>query len=66
MSSYVSNEATVQSDVDILINREGSSIHRIFDMGGFYVELRESVGKEIDLVALQTPRQKNEKSHPMV
>lgn len=57
--SYARNEATDQSDVDILIDREGSAIRGMFDMGGLYAELRESVGKEIDLVTLQTLRQKS-------
>ena len=57
--SYARNEATEQSDVDILIDRDGSSIRGMFDMGGLYAELRESVGKEIDLVTLQTLRQKS-------
>ena len=36
-----------QSDVDILIDREGSSIRGMFDMGGLYAELRESIGADI-------------------
>ena len=59
--SYARNEATDKSDVDILIDREGSSIRGMFDMGGLYAELRESVGKEIDLVTLQTLRQRSTK-----
>lgn len=59
--SYARNEATDDSDVDILIDREGTSIRGMFDMGGLYTELRESIGKEIDLVTLQTLHQKNTK-----
>lgn len=55
--SYARGEATENSDVDILIDREGSSIRGMFDMGGLYEELRSSVGKEIDLVTLQTLEQ---------
>ena len=57
--SYARNEAKDSSDVDILIDREGSSIHGMFDMGGLYAELTESVGKEIDLVTIQTLRQQS-------
>ena len=57
--SYARNEATDNSDVDILIDRDGSSIRGMFDMGGLYSELRESIGKEIDLVTLQTIRQES-------
>ena len=57
--SYARNEATENSDVDILIDRKGSSIHGMFDMGGLYEELCDSVGKEIDLVTLQTLQQRS-------
>ena len=55
--SYARNEATEQSDVDILIDRSGSTVRSMLDMGGLYNDLRESVGKEIDLVTLQTLEQ---------
>ena len=57
--SYARNEATDTSDVDILIDRNGSIIHGMFDMGGLYNDLRESVGKEIDLVITQTLEQQS-------
>lgn len=60
--SYARNEATDKSDVDILIDREGSAIRGMFDMGVLYIELRESIGKEIDLVTIQTLRQKSTKN----
>ena len=59
--SYARNEAKDESDVDIPIDREGSSIHGMFDMGGLYSELQASIGKEIDLVTLQTIRQRSTK-----
>lgn len=57
--SYARNDATDNSDVDILIDREGSKIKGMFDMGGLYNDLRDSVGKEIDLVTTQTLEQKS-------
>lgn len=57
--SYARNDATDNSDVDILIDREGSKIKGMFDMGGLYNDLRDSVGKEIDLVTIQTLEQKS-------
>ena len=57
--SYARNEATETSDVDILIDRHGSVRRGMFDMGGLYNDLRESVGKEIDLVTTQTLEQQN-------
>ncbi len=55
--SYARNEATETSDVDILIDRTGSKIKGMFDMGGLYFDLRDSIGKEIDLVTTQTLEQ---------
>ena len=55
--SYARNEATDDSDVDILIDRTGSKIKGMFDMGGLYCDLRASIGKEIDLVTTQTLEQ---------
>lgn len=57
--SYARNEATDDSDVDILIDRTGSKIKGMFDMGGLYNDLHLSVGKEIDLVTTATLEQAN-------
>lgn len=55
--SYARNEATDDSDVDIMIDRAGSNIRGLFDMGGLYDDLQRSIGKEIDLVTTQTLEQ---------
>jgi len=60
--SYARNEATDDSDVDILIDRSGSNIKGLFDMGGLYEDLRTGVGKEIDLVTVQTLEQESTKN----
>lgn len=57
--SYARNEATEDSDVDLLIDREGSSIHGIFGMNALLNEFRETLGKDVDLVTLQSLRQEN-------
>ena len=57
--SYAREEATENSDIDILIDRQGSTIRGMFDMGGLYNELSQSLGKSIDLVTLQTLKQKS-------
>ena len=51
--SYARNEATEESDVDILIDGQGSVVKSLFDMGGLYHDLRETLDKEIDLVTVQ-------------
>ena len=57
--SYARNEATSDSDIDILVDRTGSSIRGMFDMGSLYHDLRESIGKEIDLITTHTLEQRN-------
>ena len=57
--SYARNEATEQSDVDILIDRTGSKIRGMFDMGALYEDLSASIGREIDLVTTQTLQQQS-------
>ncbi|MCD8004842.1 MAG: nucleotidyltransferase domain-containing protein [Oscillospiraceae bacterium] len=57
--SYARREATESSDVDILIDRTGSKIHGMFDMGGLYNDLKEKIGKEIDLVTTATLQQQS-------
>jgi predicted nucleotidyltransferase len=47
--SYARGDATDSSDVDVLFRREGSAIRGIL-MGALYEELRETIGKGIDLV----------------
>ena len=57
--SYARNEATEQSDVDILIDRTDSKIRGMFDMGALYEDLSASIGREIDLVTTQTLQQQS-------
>ena len=57
--SYARNEATDESDIDLLIDRTGSAIKGMFDMGNLYHDLRESIGLEIDLVTTHMLQQKS-------
>ena len=52
--SYARGEATEGSDVDILIDRAGSAIYGrgLFGMAAVYNDLREALGKELDLVTV--------------
>ena len=59
--SYARKEATENSDVDILIDRAGSNIKGMFDMGGLYNDLSMNIGKEIDLVTMQSLEQRSTK-----
>ena len=48
--SYARNEASDESDIDILIDRTDSKINTLFEMGGLYNDLCESIGNDVDLV----------------
>lgn len=55
--SYARSEATADSDVDLLVDRTGSAVKGMFDMGSLYNDLCVSIGKNIDLVTTQTLEQ---------
>lgn len=55
--SYARNEATDKSDIDLLVDRTGSTIKGLFDMSALYSDLRESLGRDIDLITTQTLEQ---------
>ena len=57
--SYARNEATESSDVDLLIDRTGSQIKSLYDMGGLYEDLHSGIQKEIDLVTTQSLEQES-------
>lgn len=57
--SYARGEVADDSNIDILIDRNGSTIQSAFDMGGLYEDLSSYLGKEIGLITLQTLEQKN-------
>lgn len=48
--SYARGEETPQSDVDILFIPDKSQHFSLFTMGGMYEDLKELLGKEVDLI----------------
>ena len=52
--SYARGNATAESDIDILIDRSDSTIYGrgLFGMAAVYNDLREALGKELDLVTI--------------
>ena len=59
--SYARNEATEESDVDLLIDRDNSSLCSLFDMGGLYNDLQEVLDVEVDIVTTKILEQKSTK-----
>lgn len=46
--SYARGEATEESDIDLLVDRAGMAAG--WAIGGLYSDLREALGKELDMV----------------
>ena len=59
--SYARGDATDDSDVDVLFQREGSKIKGLL-MGAFYEELQESIGKGLDLLTEESLEQHDAKN----
>ncbi len=52
--SYARGTATESSDVDLLIDTEGTSIKSLLDLAAVYCELEEALGKPVDLLTLSS------------
>jgi predicted nucleotidyltransferase len=50
--SYARGEATENSDVDILIDKTGSTIKSLFDRAALYNDLNETLSKNVDLITI--------------
>lgn len=50
--SYARNEATGESDIDLLIDRTDAKVKSLFEMGELYNDLCQSIGKEVDLLTI--------------
>lgn len=48
--SFARGEQTEESDVDILFEPDMSQRFSLFTLGGMYMDLRDLLGREIDLV----------------
>ncbi len=59
--SYARGEATEESDVDILIDREGSRVHGL-EIGAIYNDLCEAFEKEVDMVTVQALTQDGDRN----
>ncbi|GHV40767.1 nucleotidyltransferase [Clostridia bacterium] len=56
--SYARGEATEQSDVDILVDKTGTALTGLFEMGGLYNDFCEVFEKEVDLITTSALEQK--------
>jgi predicted nucleotidyltransferase len=49
--SYARGEPTDESDVDILVDKTGTELTGLFEMGGLFNDLEVAVEKPIDLIS---------------
>lgn len=64
--SYSRKEATETSDLDFLIDAEGSNVNNLFDMIDLKEDLKKVFGKDIDLVTLRAINApSNQKRNPL-
>jgi len=59
--SYARGDATEESDVDILVDRTGTKLIGLFEMGGLFNDLEEAIGKPIDLITTSSLEQEDTK-----
>lgn len=52
--SYARGTATEDSDVDLLIDTEGSGIKSLMGLAAVYCDLEEALGKHVDLLTLSS------------
>ena len=52
--SYARGTAMEHSDVDLLIDTEGTAIKSLLDLAAVYCELEEALGKPVDLLTLSS------------
>ena len=57
--SYARGDEDENSDIDVLIDREGSKIHGIFMMNALLNEMKLALKKDVDLITLQSLKQKS-------
>lgn len=60
--SYARGDATDKSDVDILVDKTGTRLRGLFEMGGLYNDLSEAVEKPIDLITTSALEQETNKT----
>mgnify|MGYP004535324109 FL=1 len=57
--SYARNEATEQSDIDLLVDTSGTALRSLFSLGQLYCDLEKALGKKIDLITVSSLEQEN-------
>ncbi len=56
--SYARGEATEHSDIDLLIDTNGTNLKSMFALGALYNDLETALDKQIDMVTVSSLNQK--------
>jgi predicted nucleotidyltransferase len=48
--SYARGEANETSDIDIMIDRNGTDVIGVFKLGGVFADFGDSLSKEVDMI----------------
>jgi len=56
--SYARGTATEDSDVDLLIDTEGTSVKSLLDLAAIYCDIEEALQKRVDLLTVNSLTQK--------
>lgn len=56
--SYARGEATEHSDIDLIIDTDGTEIKSLLALAAVYCDMEEAFGKHIDLITLSSLEQK--------
>ncbi len=57
--SYATGTAHSESDVDILVDTNGTNLTSLFTLGALYCDLENALGKNIDLLTLNSLEQEH-------
>ena len=57
--SYARNEATEQSDIDLLVDTSGTALQSLFSLGQLYCDLEKALDKKIDLITVSSLEQED-------
>lgn len=58
--SYARNEANEDSDIDLLVDTDGTGLRSLFALGALYCDLEEALQKSIDLITVGTMEQQSQ------
>lgn len=56
--SYARNQATEESDIDLLVDTTGTNLHSLLSLGALYCDLEAALEKKIDLITVSSLQQK--------